>query len=86
MGIDTPEIKGMCENEKALARQARAFTHNLMIGAQAIELLEPKRDKYFRILARVMADGKEVAQELVAAGFAVPYNGHGRKKNWCEGT
>jgi hypothetical protein len=29
-----------------------------------------------------MADGKEVAQELVKAGLAVPYDG-GRKKRWC---
>ncbi len=84
--IDTPEIKGICEKEKALARQAQAFTQHLMIEAKAIDLLEPKRDKYFRILARVMIDGKEVAQELVAAGFAVPYNGQGKKKDWCEGT
>jgi len=85
-GIDTPEMKGMCDKEKALARQAQAFTQKLMTEAQAIELIEPKRDKYFRILARVMADGKEVAQELVVAGFAVPYNGQGKKKDWCEGT
>lgn len=74
------------EKEKALARQAQAFTHKLMLDAQKIELLEPKRDKYFRILARVVADGKEVAQELVAARFAVPYNGQGKKKDWCESS
>ncbi|HNP84260.1 MAG TPA: thermonuclease family protein [Nitrospira sp.] len=85
-GIDTPEIKGICEKEKALARQAQAFTQKLMVEAQKIELLEPKRDKYFRILAKVMADGKEVAKELVGAGFAAPYNGQGKKKDWCEGT
>ena len=85
-GIDTPEIKGICEKEKALARQAQAFTQKLMVEAQKIELLDPKRDKYFRILARVIADGKEVAHELVAAGFAVPYNGQGKKRDWCEGT
>lgn len=62
-GIDTPEIKGICEEEKVLARQAQALTQKLMIQAQKIELQEPPRDKYFRILARVMADGQEVAQE-----------------------
>jgi len=57
-----------------------------MADVHRIKLLEPRRDKYFRILAKVMADGKEVAQELVSAGFAVPYNGQGKKKDWCEGT
>ena len=52
-GIDTPEIKGMCEQEKVLARQAQALTQKLMVQAMKIELLEPRRDKYFRILAKV---------------------------------
>jgi endonuclease YncB( thermonuclease family) len=81
-GIDTPEIKGICEEEKALARQAQALTQKLMVQATRIELLEPQRDKYFRILARVMADGQEVAHELVKAGLAVKYDG-GKKKRWC---
>lgn len=78
--IDTPEMKGFCEKEKA-ARQPQAFTHKLMVQAQGIELQEPRRDMYFRILARVIADGQEVAQELVKAGSAVPYDG-GRKQRW----
>jgi endonuclease YncB( thermonuclease family) len=81
-GIDTPEIKGTCEQEKQLARQAQALTQKLMREATKIELTEPKRDKYFRILARVMADDREVAQELVKAGLARPYDG-GHKQRWC---
>jgi endonuclease YncB( thermonuclease family) len=83
-GIDTPEIKGMCEREKALATKAQMLTQKLMVQAAKIELAEPRRDKYFRILSRVMVDGQEVAQELVKAGLAVPYNGQGKKKDWCE--
>ncbi|MBI4001265.1 MAG: thermonuclease family protein [Nitrospira defluvii] len=78
-------MKGICEEEKTLARQAQALTQKLMVQAQKIELLEPKRDKYFRILAKVMADGQEVAQELVKAGLAVKYDG-GKKKRWCEAS
>jgi endonuclease YncB( thermonuclease family) len=81
-GIDTPEIQGMCKEEKDLAKKAQALTQRLMVQAVKIELAEPRRDKYFRILAKVMADGQEVAQELVKAGFAVPYDG-GKKKDWC---
>ena len=81
-GIDTPEMKGICEKEKALAKRAQALTQTLMGQAVKIELLEPKRDKYFRILARVMADDREVAHELVKAGLARPYEG-GKKERWC---
>lgn len=81
-GIDTPEIKGICEEEKTLAKQAQALTQTLMVQAVKIDLVEPKRDKYFRILARVMADGREVAAELVKAGLARPYDG-GKKQRWC---
>ena len=56
-----------------------------MVQAAKIELLEPRRDKYFRILARVMADGQEVAEELVKAGLAVRHDG-GKKKRWCPDT
>ena len=62
--------------------QAQALTQMLMVQAVKIELLEPKRDKYFRILARVMADDQVVAQELVKAGLARPYEG-GKKERWC---
>ena len=75
-------MKGICDEEKALAVQAKALTNKLMVQAAKIELLEPKRDKYFRILARVMADGQEVAQELVKVGLARPYDG-GKKQRWC---
>ncbi|MEO7863254.1 MAG: thermonuclease family protein [Nitrospirales bacterium] len=81
-GIDTPEMKGICEEGKTLARQAQALAQKLMVHAVKIELLEPRRDKYFRILARVLADGQEVAQERVKAGLARPYDG-GKKERWC---
>ena len=81
-GIDTPEMKGICEEEKALATEAKALTQRLMVEAHQIELLEPRRDKYFRILARVMADDREVAKELVKAGLARAYDG-GKMERWC---
>ena len=81
-GIDTPEMKGGCQEEKDLALQAKALTQKLMVQASKIELLEPKRDKYFRILAKVVADGEEISQALVKAGLARPYDG-GKKMRWC---
>jgi Staphylococcal nuclease homologue len=60
---------------------APAESDTIDIRTVKIELAEPRCDKYFRILAKVMADGQEVAQELVKTGLAVSYDG-GKKRNW----
>lgn len=67
LGIDTPEIKGKCESEKALARQAKQFTVHALRSAKTIELRNIERGKYFRILANVYVDGKNLADNLIQA-------------------
>ena len=49
-GIDTPGMRGICGQEKELAKKAQSLTQQLMVQASKIELAEPRRDKYFRIL------------------------------------
>lgn len=82
-GIDTPEMKGHCEREKQLARQARDLVRSALSKAGAILLRKASRDKYFRIDARVMADGQDLSETLISQGFAVPYNGGTKTKDWC---
>lgn len=82
-GIDTPEMKGQCEREKQLARQARDLVRLALSGAGAIHLRKASRDKYFRIDARVMADGQDLSQILITHGLAVPYDGGTKTKDWC---
>lgn len=67
---------------QVLAVQAKALTQNFMIQAAKLELLEPRGDKYFRIFGKVIADGQEVALELIKAGLARAYDG-GNKERWC---
>ena len=83
LGIDTPELRAKCEAEKILARKAKQFTVEKLSAASKVELLNLKRGKYFRILANVKVDGKDLGSQLTQAGLAVPYDG-GSKKNWCE--
>ena len=64
-GIDTPEIKGKCEQEKALAKEARDVLREILEKARRIDLLGTERGKYFRIVARVLADGKDIGQTLI---------------------
>jgi hypothetical protein len=52
-GIDTPELKGSSDEIKALAYKAKNRTQELLSDAKTIELKNPQRDKYFRVLAEV---------------------------------
>ncbi len=83
VGIDTPEMKGRCEQEKQLARQARDLVRSTLDHARAIHLRKASRDKYYRIDARVLADGQDLSEILITQGLAVPYDGGTKIKNWC---
>ena len=81
-GIDTPEIRGTSEEVKALAVQARELTEHTLKGAQRIELRNPERGKYFRIVAEVWVDGKTLAAMLKDRGLAKDYDGEGERPEW----
>jgi len=80
-GIDTPEIRGSSAREKELARKAKQFAVEKLRSAKKIELKNMKRGKYFRILADVFVDGKNLGEMLIKAGHAVAYDG-GTKPKW----
>ncbi len=85
VGIDTPEKNGKKPCEKERARDAQKLTGSLLKNAKSIELRNVGRDKYFRVLAEVWADGKSVGDILIKNKLAYPYDG-GRKPastNWC---
>ena len=82
-GIDTAEIKGKCPEENALAKEAKKLVNQILSQASRIDLVEVGRGKYFRILASVVADGKDLGAILIERKLAVKYSG-GRKKGWCE--
>lgn len=81
-GIDAPELKGKCEQEKQLARKAKQATVAMLRAGRKIELRNLQRDKYFRLLADVYVDGQSLAQMLLKSGLARPYNGD-TKGSWC---
>ena len=83
-GIDTPEIKGKCEQEKQLALKAKQFIVKMLSNAKMVELRNLQRGKYFRIVADVYADEVNVGDELVKESLAVIYYGGKKVKNWCQ--
>ena len=82
-GVDTPGIRGKCEEEKRLAVAARNFSRKLLIG-KVVTLTDIKHGKYARtILATVLLpDGRNLADVLTARGYGRTYDG-GKRKGWC---
>jgi endonuclease YncB( thermonuclease family) len=81
-GIDTPEMKGKCEQERILALQAKVFLTHHLEQAQNIEIELIARDKY-RVLALIVANGMDLADEVIKAGLAYAYDGK-TKQRWCS--
>jgi endonuclease YncB( thermonuclease family) len=74
-GINTWEINGRCPQETALAKEARDFLRAQLAKGVRVDVVEPQRDKYFRLHGYLIVDGKNLSPVLIAAGHAQPYNG-----------
>jgi endonuclease YncB( thermonuclease family) len=82
--IDTPEITGNGKCEKEAAQKAKVATTSLLKNAKKIDLEDVGRDKYFRLLATVRADGVSIGQYLIDQKLAVPYEGDTKQVvDWC---
>ncbi len=84
--IDAPEINGEGECESAVAREAELALEDLLSSAKSIELINPGRDKYFRILADAKVNGKILlSQYMLDKKLAVPYEGDTKPvTDWCK--
>jgi len=85
--VDSPEIKGKLPCEKEAARTAKRLIENILKNAKRIDLVNVGRDKYFRILADVQVDGKDLKETLLKNNLAYNYDGGTKQKmNWCQRT
>ena len=82
LGIDTPELKGSSDEVKALAYKAKNRTQELLSDAKTIELKNPQRDKYFRILAEVWLVVGLFGEWLTCDRVAREYVGDGPRPEW----
>jgi len=79
--VDTPEINSKDPIIKKKALLAKSFTENFLKNAKQITLKDIKRDKYFRIVADVIVDNKNLSSELIKNGLGLEYDGK-KKPNW----
>ena len=82
LGIDTPELRGTSDEVKALAYKANNRTQELLSDAKTIELKNPQRDKYFRIVEEVWIDGESLGEKLKSEGLTKEYDGEGERPEW----
>lgn len=83
-GVDTPEIRGQCPEEEALAIQARDFVREIVTD-QLVLLADVQDDKYGGRVAAVvlLEDGRDIVTLIIEAGLGRPYDG-GTREGWCE--
>jgi endonuclease YncB( thermonuclease family) len=80
--IDTPELRGRCDAEEALARRARQRLETLLReGPFELRRLGRDEDRYDRKLRVVIRDGRSLGDRLVAEGLARTWTG--RREPWC---
>jgi micrococcal nuclease len=80
LGVDTPEVVDPRKPVQCFGHVASAFTKSRLEGRRVmLELDAEPRDKYGRLLAYVIVDGRRFDDELLARGYArllvIPPNG-----------
>ena len=82
-GIDTPERRGRCPEERAAAVAAKQRLA-VLAGTGEVWLLDIRYGKFAgRVLARVLdARNRDLAREMLRSGHARAYDG-GRHPDWC---
>jgi endonuclease YncB( thermonuclease family) len=89
LGYDCPETyQAKCESEYKLGIVATARLQKLIDTAKKIETVtDGRRDRYRRILGRLIIDGRDVMLPMTADGLCVPYvcGAHRcpRRRSWC---
>lgn len=85
MGIDTPEKRSKCPNEKARANLAKAFVQEQLKMTKTVTLKNLTWDKYGgRILAEVYFDDRNIAELLIQEHLAIAYHGEKKSFDWCS--
>ena len=80
--IDTPEIKGQCDAEISLGKQARDYTQSFMKANPKYSINTVGVGRYGRPLVEIRAGDQYLNQLLVDRGLARRYEG--KRRSWCD--
>ena len=76
-GVDCPELG------QDFSQKAKQFTSGLVFGKTA-EIRPIGTDRYGRLIARVIVDGKDVSEQLLMAGLAWHFKKYNKDQNLAE--
>jgi len=83
-GIDTPERRSRCPDQRRAAQMARNELERLVSSVPTVELINVSGGKYYgRVLADMMAGSRDIASAMLESGLARPYQGGKRHKPKC---
>lgn len=85
-GIDTPEKRTRDICEKKLSKVAKDYLRYRILKSRSgtIELRNIQRGKYFRIVADLWVNGKNINKDMIKRGLAVSYFGDTKTDvDWC---
>ena len=84
--IDAPEKNSPDLWEQRMSAEAWEALESLLANAKRIDLINPQRDKYFRILSEVLVDKKiDVSEYMLKKKLAYPYEGDTKQPvDWCK--
>jgi len=57
--------------------------NGILLKAKRIDLIEPERGKYIRIVAGIVANGVDISGLMLEKGYARQYEG-GKRLGWCK--
>lgn len=83
-GVNAPEMNSKRRCERIAAIEARYFLKNKLESGKCITLYSMKRDKYFRLLAKVDVDGVDLSEALLNKKLAMPYFGKTKSEWVCD--
>lgn len=84
-GINAPELRGQCEDEKRLAKEAKRYLSGLLQSGP-ISFSRSSTDRYGRTLATFTVNGDDVGLRLVRDGLARTWTKkwNGKRDHWCD--
>jgi endonuclease YncB( thermonuclease family) len=90
VGLNAPEIRAACPQERALAIRARDRLRQLTkLPTAHLQEVLCYGSNFGRRCAVITVNGKNVADTLVGEGLAEPYwcgsSGCPKRKDWCRG-
>jgi len=76
-GIDAPEIRQQCQDKSSqpyrCGSMAKQYLSSIALQDRLLDCVLKDIDRYKRLIVQCRADGKDIATQMVRAGWAVAY-------------